>query len=242
MRLADRSLDEGRASVWLVDAASQVPVTLTSDEHARMDRYQTACLRGRFARARSALRLLLSRRLNIPALDLPLMLSPAGKPMMDWTRIPNHPPVSVSVSHCGEDSIIALAAAPEVGVDMACCEAPIDTDLVARWLDARSARTLAAMALPQRRTAFLAWWTALEAVGKADGGGLPVILPEASLLFHPDPSRRRTVRALGRTWTLTRLRVERRPDHREVTIAMQDLETGTPSRSHKTHSRVRLLA
>ncbi|HET6632625.1 MAG TPA: 4'-phosphopantetheinyl transferase superfamily protein [Rhodanobacteraceae bacterium] len=76
-------------------------------------------------------------------------------------------------SHCGERAVIALARGLELGIDLERTNRPVSAlELARRYFTPGEAEALAALENVERQRAFLALWTAKEAVLKAVGRGL----------------------------------------------------------------------
>jgi 4'-phosphopantetheinyl transferase len=120
-------------------------------------------------RERIAGRAVVRRRLaawhGIAAHDVPLTISPHGRPLS-----PLGPPFSIA--HGG--GLVAVAFAPcEVGIDLEPLTRLDDVDqLVRAYASGAEARAITALPRPEREHAFLTMWVRKESVLKATGLGL----------------------------------------------------------------------
>lgn len=103
-----------------------------------------------------------------PVRDGVLAYEPSGRP----TLTADGPPVSLSVSHSGSHTLVALARERALGADL---ERIRDLDVMAfsrLYFSAAESARVEATAAPERRGAFFAAWTRKEAYAKATGRGL----------------------------------------------------------------------
>lgn len=164
--------------VWLAAvpddrAPSTLPDTLSDDERARASRFVRPIDRRRFVRARDSLRRVLERYTGVPAAALRFTPSSAGKP-----SLAHEAALRFSVSHPPGGIAIALGREREVGIDLEPVRHVPEAPRILRELFPRRVGE-AWVALPPaaRDDAFIAWWTCLEAYGKAVGSGLLRPLP-----------------------------------------------------------------
>lgn len=119
---------------------------------------------------RSALAALLGAYLGVPAATLAFVAGPHGKPAL----APPHDRLSFSWSHSGAYALAAVGRGVDLGVDLEQVQRrPRALELAERYFAAEEAAALRALPDEAARTrAFLALWTAKEAVLKALGRGL----------------------------------------------------------------------
>ncbi len=163
---------------------------LTPDELAQAARFVFPKPRREFLLTRGALRRLLAQRLAAEPNSLSFLKNGAGKPYLEAH------PVHFNVSHAHGVSLIAIAAAGPVGVDV---EAVRNLDsreaMARRWFHPAEVT-----ALEQRnwdQEAFFVLWTAKEAVVKALGTGLGFGMDEVRIDL--DQELRPTLGQLGKS-------------------------------------------
>lgn len=186
-----------KVEVFFIDVAGHAVVRaglearlaawLTPLERERIARLRQAADRRRGLVARAALRALLAQRLGTEPAAVPIVATPAGKPML--AAAVDAEALHFSVSHSGGRVAIALGHT-SLGVDIEAIAAsaawPDVAALAEAWFEPEEARRVAA-----DPAAFLEIWTAKEAVLKAKGKGLAAhglrgfIVPAA----NPEPTR-----------------------------------------------------
>lgn len=140
---------------------------LTPAERARAARYLLPADQARFAVGRASLRYLLGQRLGQPAVAVPLLLSPFGKPQLPAAVGPQ---LHFNLTHSGDWVLLALSPRA-VGIDVEKWEPDLDfTDVAAICFSPDERRYL--QLSPTPRAAFYALWTRQEALAKATGRGL----------------------------------------------------------------------
>jgi len=176
--------------IWLLDLERLRPALeraeqrlglLAADE--RDDGAMGSGVSGRNRRAvRIALRLLLLREGVGEAALGPLARGPTGKPSLADTGI------EFSVSHAGQNALIALSGNGPVGVDLECWRT-VHIHEPRRSQIAAAAAAIARRAEDGRptpgeldRAQLLSAWTRLEAWAKARGSGIGVLLTDLGLL------------------------------------------------------------
>jgi len=143
--------------VWMVDLDCECDLFLTADEEQRAARLRLELHRVRWARARTALRKILSLRLACGPLDFRFQIGAHGKPFLeDGPRF--------NLSHSGQWAAIAVASAAEVGIDIEQLRERVDmAELLGR---------LGETDLPDSRPALFQRWARREAASKTTGGAL----------------------------------------------------------------------
>jgi 4'-phosphopantetheinyl transferase len=174
-------LTPGEVHVWRVALGHPRPThSFSPDELARLERIRHPRTRREFARARSALRHLLSLYLGAPA---PAFSHNAyGKP-----ELPSPAGLHFNVSHSGDWAMIALARDP-VGVDVEDHRRSSDLGLLARHSFAPDELDLPDLTTPDGRRAFFHVWSRKEAYIKALGMGLSLDL-SCFAVSHDEPAR-----------------------------------------------------
>jgi 4'-phosphopantetheinyl transferase len=145
--------------VWTVSLTTPAPSQLTDDEIARAGRFrfEEDCVR--WTRARSALRLILSRYAGDDAFRLAFTYGPHGKPsLLPFSEI------EFNLSHAGDWAMIAVTRAVPVGVDIERIRAKTD---MAPLLE-----RLGETDLPSTTPELYQRWTRREARTKAAGSAL----------------------------------------------------------------------
>ena len=144
---------------------------LTPDERQRAAQFRVEPPRRRFVTARAALRILLSRYLDLPPAAVTLSLSPNGKPRLgDQHRQSG---LHFNVSHSGNMALVVLARGCEVGVDVEQLRAVRHVQHIAkRYFHASEIEAILSAPPAGQVAAFLRCWTGKEAVLKAIGMGI----------------------------------------------------------------------
>jgi 4'-phosphopantetheinyl transferase len=168
---ASRIVDVWHARADAVSEAELAALagTLGSEERRRAHAFAFAADRRRFTVAHGLLRVLLAERADCAPESLRFTVGPAGKPAL-------HPPVDdlhFSLSHGGDELLIAVTRGMRVGVDVEPLARRVAWQELARRIFAPSEH-VALLALPPglRETAFFTCWTRKEAYIKARGEGL----------------------------------------------------------------------
>ena len=160
--------------IWLADVdafwaahASALWELVSDDERARARRFRFERDRDRFVARRALLRAVLGRACSRDPRRLRFAYGPHGKPRLDGAE------TAFSASHSHGLAAFAVARGAEVGIDVERMRDDVDVDgLARRFFAPAEAAALAALAEPERRRAFFAYWTAKEAFVKAIGRGL----------------------------------------------------------------------
>jgi 4'-phosphopantetheinyl transferase len=173
------SLDEPR-----LEAISQS--CLTSEEWARAGNLKMAPIRSQFIAARSFLRHLLSRYLELAPREVPIEYQDGGKPLLAGP----FGNLQFNVSHCQGRGLFAFTLAGRIGVDLERSRSiPNLEGLVERFFAEREKERFRGLEGALRPRAFFRAWTCKEAVLKAIGRGVQS-LDCCEVAFEPDaPSR-----------------------------------------------------
>jgi 4'-phosphopantetheinyl transferase len=156
-----------RPAGWVGAMADRL---LDPEERARAERAVPDVRRRRLV-AQIALRLVLAERLGRPADALAFVRGPLGKP-----ALAGEDDLHFSVSHCGDDCLIAVTSLGPVGVDVERLRRLPGLDaIVARRCAPAEAAALERLAGEPRLLAFYRCWTRKEAYLKATGAGLTAL-------------------------------------------------------------------
>jgi 4'-phosphopantetheinyl transferase len=180
----------GRLDVWRArldepsKAASEAGV-LSADEITRANRFHFEKDRNHFSRCRSALRGLLARYLEIPAVEIRFDYLRSGKPQLAGEQNPCG--LQFNVSHSAGIALVAVGSKRRLGVDIEKIRGDVDTAALAeRFFSLRERAGLRALPDHLRVPGFFACWTRKEAFLKATGDGLSFPLADFSVTTHPD--------------------------------------------------------
>lgn len=176
----------GQVDLWLTDL-DDLPLEAGPSGLTRREQVLKRRIQQQFV-----LRLLLGSYLNRPGKDVSIVRGQYGKPMLatplDATGL------SFNLSHSGGWLAIAVARGLEVGVDIE-GERKLKraVDLAKRYFSRAEADWIAGLADADQARAFLAQWTAREALVKSTGTGLAGALGHIAL--HWQPTRIKTLPA-----------------------------------------------
>jgi len=152
-------MDKFPVDLWTVSLTTPSPSNLSDDEIERAQRFRFEGDRVRWTRARSALRLILSRYVGDDPFRIAFEYGPHGKPAL--------PPINYvqfNLSHAGDWAMIAVSGSVPVGVDIERIRPDLDmTPLLER---------LGETGLPSAVPDLYHVWTRREARVKAAGGAL----------------------------------------------------------------------
>lgn len=169
------SLDEPRLEVLSQSC-------LTSEEWARAGNLKMAPIRAQFIAARSLLRHLLSRYLELAPREVPIEYQDGGKPLLAGPF--GH--LQFNVSHCQGRGLFAFTQVGRIGVDLERSRSiPNLEGLVGRFFAEREKHRFRALEGVLRLQAFFRAWTCKEAVLKAIGRGVQS-LDCCEVAFEPD--------------------------------------------------------
>lgn len=140
----------------------------------------------RRALGRAPLRGILAGYLDVPPESLAFVAGEHGRPALADAS----GGLQFNWSHSGEHALVAVARGIQPGIDLERLRArPRALEIAQRFFCAEEAAALAALPSAQRDAAFLALWTAKEAVLKATGRGLAFGLDRLQLEAPPAPAR-----------------------------------------------------
>lgn len=182
-----------RCDVWWARPAAETPrllAMLDDVERERYGRYRLEVDQLRFLTGRALIRTIAGQRLGIEPEAVVLDSScydcgkPHGKPRVVADGAP-----SVSISHSGSRVALAVIDGPPVGVDVEQVR-DAEVDELARIAFSPDERA-AFDALPAagRRSAFFTYWSRKEAVVKATGKGMSIVMSTFTLSDFDAPPR-----------------------------------------------------
>jgi 4'-phosphopantetheinyl transferase len=152
-------VDKHPVDLWTVSLTNPSPDHLSEDEIARANRFKFESDRIRWSRARSTLRVILSRYAGEDAARLAFIYGEHGKPAL----LP-FSDVEFNLSHAGDWAMIAVSHSVPVGVDIERIRPGVDmVPLLHRLGEAD---------LPEQTQRLYQVWTRREAKSKAAGGAL----------------------------------------------------------------------
>lgn len=156
---------------------------LSEDEKARGRSFVTAALRHRFVAGRARLRALLGGQLGLDPRTLAFVQNEFGKP-----RLAGHPSLHFSLSHSGDQAVLAVSEQREIGIDIERVR-PLDhLDLARRYFHPNEVSAIESVRPPDEQLlAFFRIWTLKEAVVKAIGRGLSIPLDTFDVSIATSP-------------------------------------------------------
>jgi 4'-phosphopantetheinyl transferase len=157
-------MNKSLVDLWTVSLTTPSPDHLSEDEIARANRFKFESDRIRWTRARSTLRLILSRYVGDDPARLAFIYGEHGKPAL----LP-FSDVEFNLSHSGDRAMIAVSRSIPVGVDIERIRPGVDmVPLLHRLGEINIAET----ELPEQTRQLYQVWTRREAKSKAAGGAL----------------------------------------------------------------------
>jgi 4'-phosphopantetheinyl transferase len=145
--------------LWTIPLTREWPTHLSEDEVARANRFRFEGDRIRWIRARSSLRVILSRYVGSDPADLVFCYGKRGKPALVAAT-----GIEFNLSHAGDWAMVAVARSVPVGVDIEQMRANVDMAALLRRLGETD--------LPQAEPELYRAWTRREARTKAEGRAL----------------------------------------------------------------------
>jgi 4'-phosphopantetheinyl transferase len=152
-------MNKAQVDLWTISLTTPAPEHLSDDEIARAKRFKFEKDRIRWIRARSSLRLVLSRYAGDDPARLAFIYGPHGKPAL----LP-FSDVEFNLSHAGDWAMIAVTRTVPVGVDIERIRANVDMVPLLQRLGETD--------LPNETQQLYQVWTRREARSKAAGGAL----------------------------------------------------------------------
>jgi 4'-phosphopantetheinyl transferase len=191
-RVRDRPplhLEAREIHVWSVpidiggDEMPRLMALLSSAEQERARRYVFESVQRRFVAARAALRLLVGRYLDLPAVMVSFAYGPSGKPHLIG---PYATQLHFNLSHSHRLAQFAFCADEELGIDLEWLHEIRSADqIVRRMFGPEEVEDWFSLPAEQRRRGFFDCWTRKEAFVKALGRGLEVPLDTFRVAFRP---------------------------------------------------------
>ena len=160
---------------------------LSAAERDRAERFRFDALRASYELSHGMLRYILGSLCDVEPAAVDFIHGEHGKPALSPECQPRHAPLSFNLSHSHRRALVAVSTGREVGIDIE----QIDTRTSALSIADSyfCAPELAAIqSAPEGEThdMFFRYWTAKEAVLKAQGCGLTVPLHSFCVVFDPD--------------------------------------------------------
>jgi 4'-phosphopantetheinyl transferase len=191
--------------LWLLADADPLPdwvhpSPLTAAELARADSIRHPAAKRQFVRGRAVLRSALSVVLGLPAAEVPVVLDPDGKPVLDTRG--GFADLHFNLSHTTGVALFAVSRVP-VGVDVEAHRVGRDLPgLVGRYFTDAEREQFERLPDDLRAAAFLRGWTCKEAVLKGIGCGVRGL---RECVVDLDPRRPAAVSRApdGGAWALT---------------------------------------
>ncbi|TDV41765.1 4'-phosphopantetheinyl transferase family protein [Actinophytocola oryzae] len=181
-----------RCDVWWAHPAAGTPALfelLDEVERGRYAGYRREADKLRFLTGRALIRGVVSRELGIAPGEVVLDSScfecgkPHGKPQVVGSTL------EVSISHSGEWVVLAMTDGASVGVDVEeVRDAEVD-GLAGICFSPPELTTFKSIPEEERRGAFFTYWARKEAVLKATGKGMWVVMSKLTLAAHDEPPR-----------------------------------------------------
>lgn len=144
--------------LWTIPLTRESPNHLSEEEVARANRFKFEGDRVRWIRARSALRMILSRYAGDDPGNLVFTYGKHGKPALTFSQI------QFNLSHAGDWAIIAVSRSVHVGVDIERMRANVEMAVLLARLGETD--------LPATEPELYQVWARREARSKAAGGAL----------------------------------------------------------------------
>jgi 4'-phosphopantetheinyl transferase len=157
-------VDKFAVDLWTISLATPSPEHLSDDEIARASRFKFEDDRVRWIRARSSLRLVLSRYAGDDPARLGFIYGAHGKPAL----LPGSD-IEFNLSHAGDRAMIAISRSVPVGVDIEHIRSNFD---IAPLLRRLGETELPDTNFPDVSQRLYQVWTRREARSKAGGGAL----------------------------------------------------------------------
>jgi 4'-phosphopantetheinyl transferase len=167
---------------------------LNDDESARAGRFHFARDHNRFVVARAALRVILSRYLEVSPEKIQFSYSAYGKPALAGDHSASE--LQFNLGHSHEVAIYAFSIRRQLGIDIEHMRREVSGDEIAqRFFAAEEVASLREVPSDRRTEAFFNCWTRKEAYIKARGEGLTFPLGDFVVTMVPgEPAKLLTVR------------------------------------------------
>jgi 4'-phosphopantetheinyl transferase len=178
-RLPDHLLAEHEVHVWRagldLDAisTSRFSSTLSPEEKTRAAGFVLARDRDRFTATHGILRQLLGHYLCMPPANIPIKVSPHGKPALSNKEKKDVAPLHFNLSHSDGLGLFAFALKREVGIDLEQIRPEAAKEGIEEaYFSAQEQKELDRLPAESRAEGFFRCWTRKEAYLKARGEGL----------------------------------------------------------------------
>jgi len=168
------SLQNGELHLWKLDDPDRPPPAadlqlLSPSERERAQGMGNPAIRDSYIHNRRAMRLLFGGYLGIEPGAVQYAQGPHGKPYIDLLGTM----LQFNLTHCGRLSLLAVTRGLAVGLDAEKVRERRGMEAIAeRMFDPQQLRHLGSLPERQRLHQFYHYWTTMEAVVKARGGGL----------------------------------------------------------------------
>jgi 4'-phosphopantetheinyl transferase len=176
-------LPENDVHIWLADLElsgeklEYFKLILSSDESIRASKFHFEKDRKRYAIARGALRIILSKYLNIPEKDIHISNTKFGRPYVDEKHEITW--LNFNLSHSNMLAIYAVTRSRDIGIDIEYVRQMEDANgIVQRFFSEEEISLFNSMPEDGKTWAFFKLWTRKEAYIKALGLGLQMPLNE----------------------------------------------------------------
>ena len=183
--LADEDVHLWRA--WLDQPAwrvQQLAQTLSVDEWVRAERFRFEVNRRRFIVARSVLRSILGRYLDVEPAQVQLCYGRYGKPYLHPDLNPDM--IRFNVAHAQQLAVYAFTRARQIGIDLEYVRPMSRMQQIAeQFMSTRELALLSKLPVGQQQEAFYLCWTCKEAYIKAKGIGLEQPLAQFDVSLIP---------------------------------------------------------
>jgi 4'-phosphopantetheinyl transferase len=181
-----------RCDVWWARPAEETPALfdlLDAVERDRYAGYRRDVDKQRFLTGRSLIRAVAAAALDVAPADVALDSScfdcgkPHGKPKVVGSSL------EVSISHSGDWVVLAAVDGAPVGVDVEEVRAAAVDDLAGNSFSPAEQAAFRMVPEPEKQAAFFTYWARKEAVLKATGKGMWVVMNKLTLTGHDEPTR-----------------------------------------------------
>jgi len=181
-----------RCDVWWARPAAETPRLLgmlDDIERGRYANYRREIDKLRFLTGRALIRAVAGTRLGVEpeAVTLDSSCFDCGKPHGKPTVVGSD--LEVSISHSGDQVALAVTTGGPVGIDVEEVRAAEVDDLAGIAFSPAELAVFHAVPEAARRGAFFTYWARKEAVLKATGKGMSLVMSKLTLTGHDEPPR-----------------------------------------------------
>ncbi|HEV3157457.1 MAG TPA: 4'-phosphopantetheinyl transferase superfamily protein [Candidatus Baltobacteraceae bacterium] len=157
---------------------------LSVDERARRERFRSELIGRRWAEARGALRVVLGSYASVAPSRIVFDTGQFGKPVLRESNVA----LSFNITHTGNIALIAVAGTNRmVGIDAELIRSDVEwSNLSRRFFAPAEAEEIHSAPPEQHVAAFFACWTRKEALVKAMGVGLSMLLDTFQVSMLPN--------------------------------------------------------